>query len=360
MAELLKDLYNEQYIELLSSNISSVYPAFKSDKFTKSIFYKEWRFLELKQRMRHIATILGLQLPTEYKTAITILEQTFVKMNDAYYLENMIFQDFVEVYGLDDFETSLYALEIFTVKSSSEFAIRQFILYDTKKTMSKMKLWAESNNEHIRRLASEGCRSRLPWAVGLPAFKKDPTLVIEILKLLKDDESAYVRKSVANNINDISKDHPKVVINLVKRWLCFSKNRDAILKHGCRTLLKASNREILKLFGFTQPTDIKLVHFTHTQNVKMGEELEFSFEIESEKNLGKLRVEFDLKLLRKNNKHNSKVFKISEFETQNKSKIISKKYSFRPITTRVYYKGIQKLSIIINGVVLKEVEFMLF
>ena len=360
MAELFKDLYNEKYIKVLISNITSIYPQFNSKKFTSAVFNKEWTNLELKQRMRHISTTLGLFLPQEYELAIDILKQTFVRMNDRYMLENMIFQDFVEVYGLDRFEISLSALEVFTVKSSSEFAIRQFILNDEQKTMTQMQLWAESKDEHLRRLASEGCRSRLPWAIALPAFKKDATPVLKILELLKDDESAYVRKSVANNINDISKDHPQVVIDLVKRWIGFSKDRDAILKHGCRTLLKASNREILELFEFTQPTDIKLINFTHTQKVKMGEELEFSFEIENEKNLGKLRVEFDLGLLRKNNKHNSKVFKISEFETQNKSKIISKKYSFRPITTRVYYKGIQKLSIIINGVVFKEVEFMLF
>jgi len=360
MAELFKDLYNEKYITLLSSTLTLVYPAFNSDKFTRTVFNEEWQSLELKQRMRHISSSLGVYLPYEYKKAIDILENTFVKMSNGYMLENMIFQDFVEVYGLDEFEISLSALKIFTIKSSSEFAIRQFLLKNEQRTMAQMKLWTESENEHVRRLASEGCRSRLPWAVALPSFKKDATLVLEILELLKDDASAYVRKSVANNINDISKDHPQVVVDLTKDWLGYSKNRDAILKHGCRTLLKASHKETLELFDFATPTDITLTNFTHKNRVKMGEELEFSFELISDKSLGKLRVEFALGLLRKNNKHNTKVFKISEFQTEKKIKQISKKHSFRSVTTRVYYEGVQKLSIIINGVVFKEVEFILF
>jgi len=129
-------------------------------------------------------------------------------MNHNYGLENMIFQDFVEVYGLDSFDVSMMAFEVFTVNSSSEFAIRKFILKYEEKTMIQMLLWAKSENEHVRRLASEGSRSRLPWAVALPVFKEDPTSVVEILELLKDDVSAYVRKSVANNLNDISKDNP--------------------------------------------------------------------------------------------------------------------------------------------------------
>ena len=359
MAKLLKDLYNEEYIKLLSSNISSTYPLFESEKFTQKIFNKQWPNLALKQRMRHISTTLAYFLPQEYIKAIDILKQTFYKMGDVYMLENMIFQDFVEVYGLEQFEISIAALEVFTINSSSEFAIRQFILQDTKRTIDQMLVWSQSKNEHIRRLASEGCRPRLPWAVSLPVFKKDPHLILAILEQLKDDESTYVRKSVSNNLNDISKDHPKIVINLTKSWIGVSKTRDALLKHGCRTLLKASNKEVLELFGFSKPSNIYFKNFVYTQKLKIGEDLEFSFDLESDKSLGKLRVEFNLQLLRKNKKHNSKIFKISEFQTQDKLKSISKKYSFKPITTRVYYQGLQKLSIIINGVVFKEVEFIL-
>ena len=93
-------------------------------------------------------------------------------------LEAMIFQDFVEVFGLDDLKESLKALEVFTIDSSSEFAIRQFILKYEEETMNQMKLWAKSSNEHLRRLASDGCRPRLPWAIALPKFKENPKMII--------------------------------------------------------------------------------------------------------------------------------------------------------------------------------------
>ncbi|MDF1883546.1 DNA alkylation repair protein [Sulfurimonas sp. SAG-AH-194-C21] len=359
MVPLLKDLYNIEYIELLSENIRKEYPNFKSTAFKKSIFNSHYKSYELKERMHHIAFTLGVFLPEEYTKAIDILTLIFNNMSYAYGLENMIFQDFVEIYGLDSFDTSMSALEVFTINSSSEFAIRQFILKYQDKTMSQLHIWTAHKNEHIRRLASEGCRSRLPWAIALPAFKSDPIPVVKILELLKDDSSAYVRKSVANNLNDISKDNPELVKKLTNEWIGFSKDRDALLKHGCRTLLKASDSEVLALFGFTKPTNITLEHFTHTTSVKMEEELEFSFDIKSPDTLGKLRIEFVMDFLRKNNKHNKKVFKISEGVYVKKLKTVSKTYSFRPISTRVYYKGEQKLSILINGVVFKEVTFTL-
>ena len=360
MALLLKDLYNKQYIDYLSTSIQQIYPAFNTTAFQSAVFNASWKAYELKERMRHISTLLGKFLPQEYIKAIDILRTTFNKCNHAYALENMIFQDFVEVYGLEFFDTSMLALETFTVGSSSEFAIRQFILKYEKESMQQMSIWAKSDNEHIRRLASEGCRPRLPWAIVLPAFKKNPYPIIEILELLKDDASAYVRKSVANNLNDISKDNPGLVTKITKEWLGVTKERDALLKHGCRTLLKASDCEVLELFGFSKPKHISLESFTSTQNVKMGEALEFSFELLSQKKLGKLRIEFAIGFLRKNGQCNQKVFKISEGEYEQKSKQISKSYSFKPISTRVYYEGEHKLSIIINGTVFKEFSFLVY
>ena len=359
MAVLLKNLYNEEYLSLLCVTIKKEYTPFKISAFLTAILDDVWEKRELKERMRHISTTLGLFLPKNYKDAIEILQVTFNSMNSSYALENMIFQDFVEVYGLDSFVISMQALECFTIESSSEFAIRQFILKDQEQTIKQMLLWSKSENEHIRRLASEGSRSRLPWAVALPTFKKDPTLILEILEILKDDSSAYVRKSVANNLNDISKDNPDIIKRLTKQWLHFSKNRDAILKHGCRTLLKASDKYIHELFGFSHPTNITLTNFHHTQSVKIGEELVFDFQLAHKKYLGKLRIEFSLAFLRKNGKHNAKVFKIAEGIYESDIKTISKSYSFKTISTRVYYKGLQKLSIIINGVIFKEVTFTL-
>ncbi|MFT7004946.1 MAG: 3-methyladenine DNA glycosylase AlkC [Sulfurimonas sp.] len=354
---LLKNLYNQEYISLLCSSLNM--SELDEENFVKNIFNSQWKNKELKERMRHITTTLYDFLPHKYKDAIEILKLGFSKLNHSYSLENIIFQDYVEVFGLDEFEISMDALEYFTNKSSSEFAIRQFILKHTDDTIAQMHIWADSDNHHVRRLASEGCRPRLPWAIALNEFKKNPSEILLILEKLKDDKSEYVRKSVANNINDISKDNPEIVKDLANSWIGHNKNRDSLLKHGCRTLLKAGDKESLSLFGFNKPDLLELKNFKISSSVEMGKELEFSFLLNSKNKLGKLRIEYAISFLRKNGTHNKKVFKVSEgIFTENK-RLISKKHSFRPISTRVYYKGQHKLAIIINGVIFAEKEFIL-
>ena len=359
MAPLLKDLYNQEYIELLCSNLQKSYPKFKSSEFKYRVFNSSWSTLELKERMRHISTTLKLYLPENFEESTLILKDVFSKMNFSFSLENMIFQDFVEVYGTDNFEVSISALEHFTLNSSSEFAIRRFILRYPQKSMKQMCLWATSENYHVRRLASEGCRPRLPWAIALDDFKKDPSLVLEIIEILKNDESPYVRKSVANSINDISKDNPEIVKALTRKWIGQDENLDAILKHGCRTLLKHSDKDVLKLFGFHEPTKIKIDDFVYTKMTSSQKNLDFSFTLCSDEILGVIRVEYALYFLRKNGVHNKKVFQIFNGELKIKRKSLRKTYSFKEISTRKYYKGIQKLSIIVNGVEFVQKEFTL-
>ena len=360
MAEQLKYLYNEKFVEQLSGSINSYFNEFKKQDFYNSIFDNTWDELELKQRMRHISTIIYDYLPSDYKESINILKQTYKEMDSfGFRLENIIFQDFVELYGLEHWDISMDALECFTRNCSSEFAIRQFILKDEDKAMKQMLLWAKSDDHEVRRLASEGCRSRLPWAVALPSFKKDPSKVVDVLELLKDDESKYVQKSVANNINDISKDHVDTVIDIVKDWKGHSKDRDWILKHGSRTLLKASNKEILELFDYKNPASLKVENFTCSDTVKEGEEVHFSFDVVTLEKMNKLRVEYKIDFLRANGKHNSKVFKISEVDDFIGTKSINKKYSFKAISTRRYYLGEHRVSVIINGIVLQESCFKL-
>ena len=359
MAPLLKDLYNTHYINLLSSQIQTFFPTFPINDFINSIFTSQWKDKALKERMRHISTTLFMYLPKDYPTAIDILKNTFSTMNHSYNLENMIFQDFVEVCGMDNFHISMDALEHFTINSSSEFAIRRFIIKYPTQTMQQMQKWTQSHNSHIRRLASEGCRPRLPWAVTLQTYKENPREVLHIINLLKNDTDKYVQKSVANNINDISKDNPQDVKELATQWIGYSKIRDSILKHGCRTLLKQSDPEILSLFGFHPIDTIELVDFSMNQNVKMGEVLDFSFSLKSANKLGKLRIEFALHFLRKNNTHNKKVFKIGEGNYVEQTRAFQKKYSFKTINTRVYYKGLQKLELLVNGKTMQIKEFML-
>ncbi|SFV74650.1 DNA alkylation repair enzyme [hydrothermal vent metagenome] len=361
MATALKEIYNEQYIKLLSSYIVLEYKDFDVASFTLAVFEPKWSFKSLKERMRHISTTLHTFLPFSYKQSLEILQNVFLQMNEKKFaLANMIFQDFVEVYGIQYFQISIEALRIFTVHSSSEFAVRVFILHYEDEMMQVLQEWAKDENEEIRRLASEGCRPRLPWAIALPRFQKDPSKILPILEILKQDPSLYVRKSVANNLNDISKDNPHIVKEIIRKWYGQNEKTDWILKHGARTLLKAGEREVLDMFGFVLRDDIILTAFSLPKSVMMGETLEFSFTLSSVKPLGKLRIEYKIDFKRQNKRYLSKVFQISQGIYKEREKSFFKSYSFAKITTRKYYEGKHFLTLICNGVVLEKREFFLY
>ena len=356
MAEQLKNLYSKEFIKKLANRLFLAFTNFEKEDFINSIFDISWQNLELKQRMRHIAITLNKYLPFSYKKQLEILKEV---KKDFTGLEAMIFQDFVEVFGLDDFDESMKALEVFTQDASSEFAIRQFILKYEEQTMNQMKIWAKSKNEHLRRLSSEGCRPRLPWAISLPKFKQNPTKPLEIIELLKNDKSLYVRKSVANNLNDISKDNPQLVIKFVKENLGSTKELDWICKHASRTLLKKGDKQILELFNFDKSHHINLIDFCYDKSVNIDENLSFSFEINSDENIGNIRVEYVIYYLKSNNIHNKKVFMISQNEIKSSSKKFTKKQSFKNMTTRKHYLGKHFIAILINGEEILKKEFYL-
>ncbi len=358
MPEPLKNLYNEALIKNLASKIFNHYDSFDQKAFKQSVFDKGWHEKELKQRMRHIAECLRQHLPDDYKKAITILKPVSSQFSG---FEYMFFQDYVECYGLHDFETSMSALEHFTKHASSEFAVRAFILQDKKRLIKQMADWAKSDNHHVRRLASEGCRPRLPWAISLPVFKKDPKPVLAVLKTLMRDDSEYVRRSVANNLNDISKDHPEIIINWTKQWLGKDSNTDRLVKHACRTLLKQGNPKTMALFGFATPEHLKISRLKVTPKVALGDKLDFSFSVKTQKEkLGKCRLEFAIDFVKANGRSNQKVFKIAEADYAEKEKNVSKHFSFKKISTRKYYAGTHRLTIIINGVEQAKKTFRLF
>ncbi|WP_028862082.1 DNA alkylation repair protein [Psychromonas aquimarina] len=347
MAELLKHVYTTDFIDSLSAKIADVYPEFAQDEFNKTIFDQHWPDKELKARLTFIAQTLYQFLPADFTKSTAILKQS-APFFGGY--EAMFFPAFVELYGLDDYHTSIETLALLTQYSSSEFAVRPFINKYPEQMMAQMAVWALSDNEHLRRLASEGCRPRLPWASALPEFKKDPRDIIKILELLKDDSSLYVRRSVANNLNDISKDNPQLVVKIARSWIGKNKHLDWIVKHACRGLLKQGDPQVLALFGFAVPEHIKIKDFKAAKSVKMGELLDFSFSLNSRGPLGKLRLEFVIGFMKKNGKGASKIFKISESTLKTNTKKVTKQFSFKSISTRKYYPGEHHLAIVVNGV----------
>ncbi len=347
MGEPLKNIYTSDYIQKLGTELKKEYEQFDLVSFSARIFDENWLERELKDRMLHIARTLKAFLPDDYLIALNVLKKTAPEFSG---FEAMFFPAFVEEFGLDAFEESVDTLAYLTQYSSSEFAVRPFIKKYPDKMMTRMLQWAESDNYHLRRLSSEGCRPRLPWAMALPDFKREPSRILPILEKLADDESEYVRRSVANNINDISKDNPDIVLNIAARWLGENENRNGIIKHGCRTLLKQGDLTVLELFGFKPPDHIKIASFVVQPVVGIEETLAFSFTLlAANSELGKIRLEYGVDFVKKRGVLSRKIFKISESYYQGPEKEVKRKYSFRKISTRTYYPGTHRLCLIVNG-----------
>ncbi len=356
MSSLLKDIYSEDFFDHFSETLGQVIPTFNKGKFIQYIFDKKWDSRELKERMKHTSFVLNKFFPADFSETAEIIERIIENLRQQNVkeasLEYIFLPDYIENYGINDYDTSVRLMEFVTPFTSCEFAVRQFIVKYGDKMLQQMQQWSLHENYHVRRLASEGARPRLPWAIALSQLKKNPAPILPILENLKNDPSDYVRRSVANNLNDISKDNPDIVISIAKKWKGKNKETDAIIKHASRTLLKQGNPDILKHFRLFDNPKIVVDKFNiHTPNVKIGDNLEFSFSIQNtdSKKLN-VRIEYGVYYLLNRGQHTKKVFKIAERQLKPAEKIdITRKQSFKIITTRKFYSGHHKLSLIING-----------
>jgi len=355
MPEPLKNLYSQQFFEQLSSVLDDVIPGFDTTQFVEKIFDSDWEQRELKERMKHIANVLHDFMPNDYILAVSILSEiadaTKQTPLEKMSLEFMFLPQYIETFGLDHFDDSVWAMEQITPFASCEFAVRPFIVRYPEKMMKQMLYWSGHENHHLRRFASEGCRPRLPWAMALPEFKKNPEPVLPILEKLKADSSEYVRRSVANNLNDISKDHPQLVLELCRRWKGKSGETDWIVKHACRTLLKKAHPGALELFDYTAPDEISVMDFRLQKEVNIGGKLEFGFYIENNGDKPvTLRIEYAIDYMKSNGSTSRKIFKITENYAEAKSRLTyNRTQSFRDMTTRKHYPGKHRLAIIVNG-----------
>lgn len=354
MSELLKDkYYHYDFLRDLAARIKSVYSPFDVELFCNGVMDAAWGDLGLKARARRIALHLGSGLPPDYEEAIGVLEQVLQSFPKGRHDNALIcLPDFVEVYGQAEchWDASMAALEKFTIFSTSEFAVRPWIANHENRMMRQMAIWAGSDNEHVRRLASEGCRPRLPWGQALRSFQKDPSPILEILEQLKADPSPYVRKSVANNLNDISKTHPDLIVSLARRWYGTHRHTDWIVKHGCRTLLKRGNREALDLLGLGDTDRVRVNRFAvDSPVVYPGGNLTFSVNVIAERD-GLVRLEYGIDYAGIKGKRTRKIFRLSEIALRaNQEKTYVKTHSMADLSTRKHYPGSHTLTLLVNG-----------
>ena len=363
MPEPLKEtLFSRPIVERFAACIAAAHPAFDRAAYLEHVFDSGWVGLELKERMRHMTLCLRPLLPQDYRAALEILRRAAEGFSEGGFA-SMVFGDFVALYGLEDWDVSLPALAQFTCLCSAEYAVRPFINRDPARMLAQMLDWAGSANQHHRRLASEGCRPRLPWGMGLPALKADPRPILPILERLKNDPEEYVRRSVANNLNDLTKDNPQVVFDLLTGWKAedlpaFSE----IANRALRTQIKNGDPAALALVGFTHGSQVALADLTVTPAcIPMGGEVCFAFNLLSTAvEPQKLVVDYIIHLVRANGTLTPKVFKLAKkLLAPGESVGFTKRHSFREITTRRYYPGKHAVEIQVNGVSCGRVEFVL-
>jgi len=351
---LIKDIYSPAFYTKFSNTLSKVMPSFNKEEFILKIFSDDFKQMEWKERMIHTARVLHEFMPPDFSQAGLKLEEIIQQLKTTHQQDNLAYiflAEYISLYGLEDFDAAKRALFVVTQFISCEFAVRPFLLKYPDQMLAEMLKWSLHENPSVRRLASEGSRPRLPWGAGVPVLKVNPKPILPILENLKNDPSESVRRSVANNLNDISKDHPGLVIELAERWKGTSKETDAIIKHGLRTLLKQGHADALKQYGLESGNitvkDFKVL----TPNVKIGDNLAFSFTIINENpNPHTVRLEYGIYYKKSKGHLARKVFKISEKIYEPKSAItVNRKQSFRLITTKVFYAGEHQISVIVNG-----------
>jgi 3-methyladenine DNA glycosylase AlkC len=362
--QALKHLFGAELLKRVANSLGSVYPAFDRKHFQGLM--PALKPLEMKPRVRLLRDELKKLLPQDYKKALGIL----VKSGTSGKLDGFDlwpYTEFIQTYGLENPEISLDALRELTSVFTSEWAVRPFIKRYPDQTMRYLLKCAGDKNEHIRRWASEGTRPRLPWGERLHDFVRDPKPTLPILEKLKFDPELYVRKSVANHLNDIAKDHPRLVVKVLTKWKKEAGEKHAakanwIIHRSLRTLIKKGDSGALELIGVSKKTEIKFLEFKIKQKkIKLGERIDFEFEIHSlSKNSQKLVVDYIVHFVKANRSTTPKVFKLKTIDLAAKEKLsIVKSHHFKKITTRDYYSGLHFLEIQINGVAAGKREWKL-
>ena len=357
-----KHFINSNVIKKIASEIKSDHSSFSVKAFLKAT--KDFEPLELKARVLLVTKGLRAYLPQDYKKAVVILVDA-IKRDKLSGFELWPFSEYFGQFGLDHFDESMKAMYEMTQRFTSEFAIRPFLLKNHIKVLKYFSKWAHDKNTHVRRWVSEGSRPILPWGGKIPIFIMDPTHTLQLLDQLKFDDELYVRKSVANHLNDITKNHPAIVIKMLKLWQedCPAEYQDRlnwIKKQALRTLIKKGDKEALKLMGVTGKAKVKMTPLKLNQKkYKLHDKLEFQFEIESTSTSKQtLVIDYLIDFMKANGKKGHKVFKLKTFEVKGREKVLIKKsHSLKPITTMKYYSGLHHVLIQINGEIVGKADF---
>ncbi|HEY0880943.1 MAG TPA: DNA alkylation repair protein [Archangium sp.] len=356
MGEPFKNLIGPKQVDWLAERLVGAWKAFPAAEF-KKLARKGLEDLELKARARHLADALEATLPKDAARAFGVLSRAMenpLEVTEGYggsVFRYLAISEFLERHGPEDLEAALKANYELTQRFSSEFCIRSLILAAPERVLGELSRWAADPNPHVRRLVSEGTRPRLPWGRQLTPFIEDPSPVLPLLEKLKDDDSEYVRRSASNNLNDIAKDHPEVVLKVAKAWLQgASDERRKLVEHGLRTLLKRGDPRALALIGAHGAESLEVSGKVSPGKVKLGERVVFSATV---KNVGKAKLHAVLEArvhFVKVRGTSVKPFRLARLDVAPGQQVeVTKSFELQHRSIRRLFSGVHEVELQVNG-----------
>jgi 3-methyladenine DNA glycosylase AlkC len=356
-APALKEIFNAERLTHIATEMTAVYPEFNAKAFL-AMANEGLAELSIMQRMARVSECLHAVLPLSYEESLEVLRALAPRLNSGFV--SISLPHYVATYGTHAFEQSMDALKYFTTFGSAEFAIRYFLRSDIERSLAVMHAWSLDENEHVRRLASEGSRPRLPWSFRLERIQADPTLAAAILDNLKADASLYVRKSVANHLNDITKDHPDWVLDLIEGWSLDNKHTAWIARHALRSLIKQGNQRALALIGASGKAEVEIIDMkVEPAVIALGEKITLSFTVKSTVHDNqRLVIDYAIDYVKANGSTSAKVFKLKTLTLPGKaSERIARSQHIQELTTRKHYAGNHAVHILVNGERLASTSF---
>ncbi len=374
-AALLREVINRDTITTQVKFIHNYYSNFDIDLFINDAT-KDIADLSLTERLDQFTECLNKYLPSSFEESAEILIHSLPpEINDERKdLDGMdlssengfiiiALTNYISRNGTEHFHLSMEALLEMTKRFTSEGSIRHLIISHEKEVLEYYRKWVLDANVHVRRLVSESLRPRLPWAIRLQNYVLDPSPILEFLEILKDDPELYVRRSVANNLNDIAKDNPEVVTETLQKW---SKNESKemkwLIKHALRTLIKKGDPAALEILGFHADAHISVSPIELESNqITLGEALNFSLTVTNDGDrIENLVFDYVIHHMKANGKQAPKVFKLKTGTLKpGESITLKKRHVIKKINTRTYYEGEQRIAMKVNGREFDSISFNL-
>jgi len=360
VAATLKSFFDRRVVEEIAAAVSRVHPKFDRRDFVADATRGLSR-LELLARGIHVAAALHRHLPADYEAAVDVLVRSLGPeidgnelagqgMTPFLYLPHVAF---VRDHGVEHFEASMRANHALTRRFTAEWSIRPFLDRWPERTFALLREWARDPSVHVRRLVSEGTRPRLPWATRVDRLVEDPRPGLALLELLRDDPEPYVRRSVANHVNDVAKDHPELVVETCRRWLAgASPERTALVRHALRTLVKRGDRGALALLGHGAPARVRVTEArVEPGRVRIGGKVAFRATLRSTSRAAQsLAVDLAVHFVKKDGRARPKVMKGRTLElAPGGSAVVAKTISLAVHSTRKPNPGAHAVDLVVNG-----------